>query len=76
MPGLEVVEVIYSDDKRYRVAILRDEKGVFRVHRFRWATEDWDIVREAFWIQDDAFNTITDNLENAKRLAGEILTGR
>jgi len=73
--GQQVVEEFLSEDKRQRVAILRDERGIFRVRSFRWCIEDWEVAGRAFWIQEDAMNTMTDTLEDARRLAGEYLAG-
>jgi hypothetical protein len=73
--GHQVVEEFFSEDKRQRVTILRDESGIFRVRSFRWCIEDWEVAGRAFWIQEDAMNTMTDTVEDARRLAGEYLTG-
>ncbi len=73
--GQQVVEESFSEDKRHRVTILRDERGIFRVRSFRWCIEDWEVAGRAFWIQEDAMNTMTDTLEDARRLAGEYMAG-
>ena len=73
--GQAVVEESFSEDKRQRVTILRDERGIFRVRSFRWCIEDWEVAGRAFWIQEDAMNTVTDTLEDARRLAEEYLEG-
>ena len=73
--GQEVVEEFFSPDKWQRVTILRDDRGIFRVRSFRWCTEDWEVAGRAFWIQADAMNTMTDTLDDARRLAGEYLAG-
>jgi hypothetical protein len=73
--GQDVVQEFFSQDKRQRVSILRDGKGIFRVRSFRWCIEDWEVAGRAFWIQEDAMNTMTDTLEDARRLAGEYLAG-
>jgi hypothetical protein len=75
MSGQEVVEEFFSPGKRQRVAILRDEKGIFRVRSFRWCIEDWEVAGRAFWIEADAMNTMTDTMEDARRLAGEYMAG-
>ena len=73
--GQQVVEEFYSRGKQLRVTILRDEQGIFRVRSFRWCIEDWKVAGRAFWLQADAMNTMTDTLEDARRLAGEYLAG-
>jgi hypothetical protein len=73
--GQQVVEEFFSPDKWQRVAILRDDQGIFRVRRFRWCIEDWEVAGRAFWIQVDAMNTMTDTLDDARRLAGDYLAG-
>ena len=73
--GQQVVEEFFSPDKWQRVTILRDEGGVLRVRSFRWCTEDWEVAGQAFWNEVDAMNTMTDTLDNARRLASECLAG-
>ena len=73
--GQQVVEEFFSKDQRQRVSILRDDGGIFRVRSFRWCIEDWEMAGRAFWIQEDAMNTMTDTLEDARRLAGDYLAG-
>jgi hypothetical protein len=73
--GQQVVEEFFSQDKWQRISILRDDRGIFRVRSFRWCIEDWEVAGQAFWMQDDAMNTMTDTLEDARRLAGEYLAG-
>jgi hypothetical protein len=73
--GQQVVEEFFSQDKRQRVSILRDDRSIFRVRSFRWCIEDWEVAGRAFWIQEDAMNTMTDTLEDARRFAGEYLAG-
>jgi len=73
--GQQVVEEFFSPDKRRRVSILRDDRGIFRVRGFRWCIEDWEVAGLAFWIQEGAMNTITNTLEDARRLAGEYVVG-
>ena len=73
--GQQVVEEFFSQDKKQRVSILRDDRGVFRVRNFRWCVEDWEAAGRAFWLQENAMNTMTDTLEDAQRLAREYLAG-
>jgi hypothetical protein len=73
--GEQVVEEFFSKDKTQRVSVLRDDKGIFRIRSFRWCIEDWEVAGRAFWIQEDAMNTMTDTVEDARRLAGEYLAG-
>jgi len=73
--GQQVVQEFFSEDKTQRVSILRDDRGIFRVRSFRWCTEDWEVAGRAFWIQEDAMNTITNTVEDARRLAAEYLAG-
>jgi hypothetical protein len=75
MGGRQVVEQFFSQDKRRRISIVRDDKGIFRVRSFRWCIEDWEVVGRAFWIQEDTMNTMTDTVEDARRLAGDYLAG-
>ena len=70
----EVVEIIYSPSKRYREVITRDQRGLLRVHDERWFTEDWDTAGAAFWCPYDRSATITDTLDNARKLAAEALS--
>lgn len=68
------MDVIYSPSKRYREVITRDAAGLFRVHEERWSTEDWDVAGAAYWCPYDRIATITDTLENARKLAAEALS--
>lgn len=70
----ELVEVIYSPSKWYREVITRDQRGLLRVHDERWFTEDWDVAGAAFWSPYDRGATITDTLDNARKLAAEALS--
>lgn len=67
------MDVIYSPSKRYREVITRDESGFFRVSDERWDTGDWDVAGAAFWCPYDRVATMTDTLENARKLAAEAL---
>jgi hypothetical protein len=70
----EEVECFYSSQQQYRAVISRDPAGRYRIRRERWNTGDWDIAKVAFWCDDDAMVTITDTLENARKLAAERLS--
>jgi len=70
----EEIECLYSPQQEYRVGITRDQVGRYRVRRERWNTSDWDVAAVAFWSDDDARVTITDTLENARKLAAERLS--
>ena len=49
--------------------ITTDSNGLYRVRREFWDTGDWEVAGVAFWNQNDRFATITDTLENARKLA-------
>ena len=70
----EEVECHYSPQCQYRVIISRDRAGLYRVHRERWNTGDWDIAGVAFWCRDDKLVTITDAVESARKLVAERLS--
>jgi hypothetical protein len=70
----EEVECHYSPQCQYRVIISRDQAGLYRVHRERWNTGDWDIAGVAFWCRDDKLVTITDTVESARKLVAERLS--
>jgi hypothetical protein len=62
------VERVYSFDKRFCAVLLRDDRGFFRV-----ACEMWELsARGGFW-NPVGKATITDTIENARRLALERL---
>ena len=73
--GQHVMEEFFSHDRWQRVSILRDDSGIFRVRSFRWCIDDWEVAGRAFWIQVDAMNTMTDTMDDARRLAREYLMG-
>jgi|KBSSwiStaDraftv2_1062776.scaffolds.fasta_scaffold53024_2 alkyl sulfatase BDS1-like metallo-beta-lactamase superfamily hydrolase len=68
-----VVDIIYSPSKWYREVITLDASGLFRVSDERWDIRDWDVAGVAYWCPYDRFTTITDTLENARKLAAEAL---
>jgi arylamine N-acetyltransferase len=74
-PDEDEVERLHSRHNLYRVIISRDRAGLYRVRRERWAIEDWDVGRAAFWCSDDPQTTITDSLASARHLAREKLAG-
>ena len=67
------LDVVYSPDCRFRAVVTRDNRGFFRVHRQTWDTGDWEVVAQAFWGDVDGIVTITDTLENARKLASEAI---
>lgn len=69
----EVHELIFSDSKERRAVITEDTQGLFRVHTDYWCLSDFDYIGEGYWVQDDHFATITDTIENARKLAREAL---
>lgn len=68
-----VLELLFSRTNQFRLVISRDRRGLFRIHRDKWCVSDWDIIGEAFWIQDGHFVTMTDTLASARQLAREAL---
>ena len=71
-PGQTIIEVIYSDSKRERAIITRDESSTFRVYLQWWDTGDWKAGHGAFW-DGHGSGSFTDKLETARSLAGEAL---
>jgi hypothetical protein len=69
----EAVETVYSRSQKYRVVLARDERGLFRIHSERWDTDDWDVGGSPHWCPHNRGVSITDTLENARKLAGEKL---
>jgi len=69
------VERHFSLRKHHRVIISQDCAGRYRVHCDRWDTSDWEIVSYAGWRSEDRLATMTDTLENARKLASEHLSG-
>jgi hypothetical protein len=72
--GQRLVEEFFSPDQMHRILITQDESGVYRVRSFRWCVEDWEVGGGVFWMQDDTFSTMTDTLDDARRLARERVT--
>lgn len=72
--GHRTIETSFTSDHRYRVTITQDESGIYRIHSDRWCVEDWHAVGKAFWIQVERGSSMTDTIENARRLANEHLT--
>jgi hypothetical protein len=68
--GQSVVEVVYARSKRLRCVISIDAAGIYRVRTDFWDTSDWDIVGEAFWVEQHS-GTLVDTLEHAKCLCLE-----
>jgi len=70
----DVVECVYSSDKRHRAVLLRDPRGLFHLQCQMWDLSEWEYCHQAFWSQVGQGTTITDTLDNARRLAQERLT--
>jgi hypothetical protein len=71
--GQQIVEEFFSPNQWQRATIYQDEKGIFRIRLYRWCIDDWEAAGAAFWAQVDAMNTMTDTLDNARRIAKEYL---
>lgn len=68
--GQEVVEIIYSTSNYVRGIIARDSHRTYRVRTEFWDTGDWEIAQAAFWAQEH-LGTVTDTIENARKLCRE-----
>ncbi|SRR6266699_6466318 len=72
--GNETLEAHYSKDARQRAVLTRDGEGLLRVRLERWVVYDWGTERAwAGWLPVGTRATITDTLDNARRLAQERL---
>jgi len=68
-----VVEILFSRQNNYRAIITKTRQGTFHVMREKWDLSDWEQIGEGYWNPDDHFNTLTDQLETARKLALEKL---
>lgn len=69
----EVLEVIYSLDHASRALLLRDERGLIHLCCQKWDLSEWDHCGHAFWNPVGRGTTITDSIDNARKLARERL---
>src|ERR1700683_4921273 len=69
----KVLECSYSSNNTYRALLIQDDRGHFRVSCEKWDTSDWEYCADAFWSQIGRGITLTDTLENARKLARERL---
>jgi hypothetical protein len=69
--GCDVLDVIYSIDYRERAVITADDRGMLRVEIDSWDTSDWEYLEIAYWTPTEF--SLTDSLENARKLARETL---
>jgi hypothetical protein len=67
---------LFSIDRRYRVVVTQDKRGLFQVLAFRWVTKYAHMEYECgpYWTREDGFTTITDTPADASRLARERLS--
>ena len=72
--GLSVIEVMYSDDQQLRVSITKDDSGLYRVHPERWDISDIEYAGYAYWNTWNQVNSITDDLEIARKMARQALS--
>jgi hypothetical protein len=67
-----IVDVVYSASGSDRAIIGLGSDGVYRVRTEHWNVSEWYSDGLAFWSQCH-LSTFTDTLEDAKRLAEELL---
>ncbi len=69
----EVLECIYSSDKAYRALLLRDDRGLIHVSCEKWDLSEWEYSGHGFWSRIGRGTSITDTVDNARKLAQERL---
>ena len=69
----EVLECLYSSDKGTRALLLRDERGLIHVSCEEWDLSEWEHAGYGFWNPLGSGTTITDTVDNARKLARERL---
>ena len=69
------VETHYSADNFIRVVISRDKFDRLRIHPQAWCAYDHEIheLRHAHWLPLGGMATMTDTIENARKLALEAI---
>jgi hypothetical protein len=69
----QVLECIYSADSSYRAVLTRDDRGLIHVSCEKWDLSEWEHCGYAFWSPIGRGETITDTVDNGRKLARERL---
>ena len=63
----EVLEFAYSQNKRYRAALLRDEQGIFRICCEMWDLSAFECSGRGYWNPVGSEIPAVDTLEDARQ---------
>lgn len=69
----EVLECIYSANNSHRAVLTRDDRGLFHVSCEKWDLSEWEHCGYGFWSPIGSGATITDTVDNARKLGRERL---
>jgi hypothetical protein len=67
------LECIYSADNSHRAVLTRDDGGLIRVSCEKWDLSEWEDCGYAFWAPIGRGATVTNTVDNGRRLAREKL---
>jgi hypothetical protein len=69
----EVLECVYSPDKSHRALLVRDDRGLIHISCQTWDLSEWENLGYGFWNPVGQGMSITDTIDNARKLAQERL---